>query len=121
LTLPSWTPPGSTIGMVWTTIFILSTIAIILLWNKSQRDKRFKLIITLLIANGLLNLFWSFLFFYSGLIGVAFFEAILLDISVILLIIFIWPKNKLASLLFLPYALWVAFAAYLNYIIWTLN
>lgn len=121
INLPSWTPPGSTIGMVWTGIFILSAIAILTVWNRTKRDKRFWVIISLLGLNGVLNLAWSFLFFYSGLIGVAFWEAVLLDISVIGLIVLIWPKYKWAALLFLPYALWGGFAAYLNYIIWTLN
>ncbi|MFW5888728.1 MAG: TspO/MBR family protein [Patescibacteria group bacterium] len=121
LNLPSWTPPGSVIGTVWTVIFILTAVAIILIWNKVERDKKFWWIIAALITNGILNLGWSFLFFYSGLIGVAFWEAVLLDASVLLLIIWIWPRHRIASLLFLPYFLWVAFASYLNYIIWTLN
>ena len=121
INLPSWTLDGSIIGMVWTGIFILSAIAILLIWNRTKRDKRFRVIISLLAMNGILNLVWSFIFFYSGLIGVAFGETILLEISVVGLIVLIWPKHKWASLLFLPYALWVGFAAYLNYIIWTLN
>ncbi len=124
INLPAWTPEGSFIGGVWTTIFILTTISALIVWNKSSKtpfNKRLRRIIIIFIANAALNVFWSFLFFTSHLIGLAVLEAVLLDISVIILIILIWPISKLASILLLPYAGWVAFATYLTYVIWTLN
>jgi len=121
LHLPDWTPPGAVIGIIWTAIFVLSIISILFIWNRFPRDKRFRWIVITLVINGILNLYWSFLFFYFGFIGAAFLEAVMLDVSVIVIMILAWPKNKWISLLFLPYALWVALASYLNYIIWTLN
>lgn len=112
---PSWTPPGSIIGLVWTIIFILATISALIVWNKLERDKRFWKIIYLFIINAGLNLFWSFLFFAQGLIGIAMIESAILGISVYLLVYFIWPKSKLAASLLIPYAAWVTFATFLNY------
>lgn len=121
ISLPSWTPPGSVIGAVWTFIFILTAISIIIVWNKSERDDRFYFILTLFIVNGILNIGWSFIFFGMHWIAVAFFEAVLLGLTVLALIILIKPVNRLASLLLLPYFLWVSFASYLTYTIWQMN
>jgi benzodiazapine receptor len=118
---PSWTPPGSVIGAVWTTIFILSTVSAILVWNYAKRDQRFWWIIGIFIANAFLNVFWSFLFFGQKMLGAAVIEAAVLDLSVIALIILIWPLSRVASVLLIPYAGWVAFATYLTYSVWRLN
>ncbi len=121
INLPAWTPPGSVVGAVWTTIFILSTISALLIWNKSPRNKRFWWIVAIFLINGGLNIFWSFLFFNQHLIGLSVFEAGLLDLSVIALIIFIWPVSRWASILLIPYVCWVAFATYLTYSVFVLN
>lgn len=119
--LPSWTPPGSLIGAVWTIIFILSATSALIFYNLASHGSRFFWIIFLFILNTVLNVGWSYLFFRGHLIGPAVIEAALLDFSVIGLVILIWPISRLASLLLLPYAGWVAFATYLTYIVWSLN
>ncbi|MDP8262152.1 MAG: TspO/MBR family protein [Candidatus Ancaeobacter aquaticus] len=121
INLPAWTPPGSVIGMVWTVIFILSTIAALIVWNTSERNTVFWVIIAMFLCNALLNIGWCYIFFGKHLIGLAIIEAAVLDISVIILIILIWKSSVIASLLFFPYAVWVAFATYLTYTIWMLN
>lgn len=126
---PTWTPPGSVIGAVWTTIFILSTISILLFFNKASRSenqrKKFNYVMALFAINGALNVFWSFLFFTKHALGAAVIEAAVLGASVICLIALIWNKSnkylKASALLLVPYALWVSFATYLTYIIYVLN
>jgi benzodiazapine receptor len=118
---PSWTPPGSVIGAVWTVIFILTAISAILVWNKAKRGRRFRWIVGTFIANAALNVFWSFLFFGQRLIGPAVWEAASLDVTVIALIVLIWPISRVASVLLMPYAGWVAFAAYLTCVVYALN
>ncbi len=119
--IPSWTPSGGFIGAIWAFIFILSAASAIIVWNKAARNQRFWIIILLFIMNALLNILWSNLFFGKGLIGWAAVEAVILDFSVWALVILIRSVSKLASALLLPYAGWVIFAIYLNYIIWMLN
>lgn len=121
LSLPSWTPDGSLIGLAWTIIFILTAIALIIFWNKREEYENKNLIINLFVLNGFLNLFWSFLFFNQHLILLAFVDALLLGFSVLLLIMFLSSKSKLASLLLLPYFVWVMFASYLNWSIYMIN
>jgi tryptophan-rich sensory protein len=119
--LPTWTPGGNIIGAVWTLIFILSAISALIIWNNHATSPNFKLIIILFLLNAGLNLFWSYLFFTAHLINWSILEMIILELSVIALLILSWPLSKLASLLLLPYCLWVAFATYLAYNIAILN
>lgn len=118
LVLPSFTPPGSTIGLIWTIIYILSTIACLIVFN-TFKDRKF--LIKLFILNAILNCAWSLLFFTFHLVFDAFLWAILLAVSVFVIIVFSYKKSKLVALLMLPYLLWGSFASYLNYTIYILN
>jgi len=121
INLPVWTPQGSVIGAVWTTIFILSAISALIVWNKFPRGRSFSWIFIIFGINALLNIFWSYLFFDKHLLDFAFWEAGFLFISVVLLIILIRPVSRLAAILLYPYAIWGAFATYLTYTVWMLN
>ncbi|MFA5358433.1 MAG: TspO/MBR family protein [Patescibacteria group bacterium] len=120
INLPSWTPPGSVIGAVWTAIFLLATIAAILVWN-GHHGSRVWLIFSIFVINAILNIFWSYLFFGQHFLAAAIWEAGVLGLSVVALIVLIWPLTKAASILLMPYAGWVAFATYLTYKVWLLN
>ncbi len=121
LKLPSWTPSGEVIGLVWTVIFVLTAISALIFWNTSRKTSTFGIIVLIFLVNGFLNILWSYIFFDLNLILVAFFEAILLCLSTVALIILLWPVSKTASLLLFPYAAWVGFASYLTLTIWQLN
>lgn len=123
INLPSWTPPGSVIGTVWTVIFILATISAILARNYpgTKHAKRVPWIMAAFVLNAVLNVAWSWLFFRLHLIGWAVWEALLLEASVIALIILIRPVSVVAARLLIPYAAWVAFASFLTFMIWRLN
>jgi len=119
--LPSLAPAGSIIGMVWTIIFILCTIAALIVWNKFSRGNRFNLIIAFFLINAFLNIFWNFLFFANQWLLIGIIEMVLLEITTLILIFLIWPQSKLVASLLIPYALWVPFATYLATQIYLLN
>jgi len=131
LRVPSWTPPGSTIGLVWSTIFALTAFSALLVWNKKwpdlqmndhlSRSLRLKNIVTLFILNAILNVGWSFTFFSLHSLCSAIMVAGALGLSVLALIIYIWPVSKTASVLLFPYLAWVSFATYLTYQVYLLN
>jgi len=124
ITKPSWTPAGSVIGTVWTILFILGTISALIVFNSALRAEnigRFKWIIAIFIINAILNVGWSWLFFGQHLLGLAVAEAALLGLSVVALVILIWPVSILAASLLIPYAAWVFFATFLTYKVWSLN
>ncbi len=79
---PTFTPPGSVVSTVWTILFILATISVLLYWNAHApfgvlpRDERFGWILGFFILNALLNVFWSFLFFNQHQMYRAIWEAI---------------------------------------------
>ncbi|MFA5020877.1 MAG: TspO/MBR family protein [Patescibacteria group bacterium] len=121
LVLPGLAPAGSVIGSIWTVIFILSTIAALLVWNQQPRPKNFSAIVWLFAASAALNLFWSAVFFGWHQLGWAIVEMVVLNLANLVLIIKLWPKNKPASILLWPYFIWVCFATYLAGLIWRLN
>lgn len=129
INLPDWTPPGSVIGIIWTIIFILTAISAIIVWNKSERTKKFRWVISLFIVNAFLNVGWSLVFFFQHQIGTAVVDALALWLSVLLLILYIrvmaYQQGKMALywayMALLPYLVWVTFAIYLTYAVWSLN
>jgi len=144
LNKPSFNPPNWMFGPVWTIIFVLIGISLYLVWkNKflirnqiitakkkawNKYSEKFwsgswqKLNIVLIFAMQLiLNILWSVIFFRLHSPGAAFFELLMLWCSIMYLIINFYRVSKEASLLLIPYILWVSFAGVLNYFIWLLN
>jgi tryptophan-rich sensory protein len=121
LTLPSWTPPGFVIGMVWTLIYVLTAASAIIFWNRFPRDANFKVCTSVFFLNAILNVGWSYAFFTRHAIHTAVWISAALEVTVLALIVMLWPRSRLAASLLIPYAAWVVFATYLNYVISTLN
>ena len=122
LILPAIAPAGNIIGFIWTVIYILTTISALIYVNKAgSKDKNYNVVISLFIANAVLNALWSFVFFAWHSLGGAIIEMIILEITNIALIIYIWKRSNIAAYLLLPYLIWVAFATYLAIQIFLLN
>ncbi len=121
ITKPSYIPPGSLIGIMWTLIYILSAISLILFVNKGRGRSIFWPIVGIYILNGVVNASWSYIFFVKHELGLAVISAFLIWITVGMLIVSIWRISRPASLLLLPYLGWVSFATYLTYMIYQLN
>lgn len=121
LNYPSWKPPNWVIPIAWNIIFILSIISVIFVWNTHPRNQLTYIAIGACILNGILNVLWSVLFFGNKLILPAAYEAGLLFLSVIMIMILVWPISKKASLLLIPYAGWVIFATILTWELYILN
>jgi tryptophan-rich sensory protein len=116
---PSWTPPGSVIGAVWTVLYILAAISALIVWNLSTPVPL--IVATLFILNAVVNVLWSYVFFYLHKMGPAIWVCLFLDLTIVLLIWLIAPLSTLAAWLLVPYAAWVTFASYLNYRVWAMN
>jgi len=67
------------------------------------------------------NFVWSILFFNMRLFLFSFIWLCVLLLLIILTIIYYKRVSPLAAYLQIPYAVWVAFAGYLNIGIWFLN
>jgi tryptophan-rich sensory protein len=121
INLPDWTPSGSVMVLAWTIIFVLSSLSLLILWNKHSSEKNFGIIIALFVLNALLIVGWNILFFSHQQIGLAFFQAMLLVANLILLIFLIWRLSPLAAYLLVPYSLYVLFSTVLTFNVWMIN
>lgn len=112
LNKPALTPPNLVFPIAWSIIYLCMGISLgmILLSKSEKKDLLFRIFVIQLF----LNFAWSILFFYyrSPLLG--FIDILLLDIVVTWYTIKSYPTNKISSILFLPYLLWIYFATYLN-------
>ena len=89
-------------------------------FSKGQDKRYFRAAVLSFGAQLLLNLYWSFLFFFTHEPGLAFFGLISLWLMIIVNIYYFSKINKAATII-ITYVLWVAYAGVLNYAIWVLN
>jgi tryptophan-rich sensory protein len=118
---PSFAPPNWIFAPVWITLFTLMGISLYLVWSKGLEKKKVKIAISIFAAQLVLNIIWSILFFGLHSPAYAFAEIIILWIAIALTIFKFSKISRNATLVLLPYIIWVSIAAYLNYSIWILN
>jgi len=121
LNKPSFNPPNWLFAPVWTSLYILIGIAAYLVWVKRDQVQHFPRTVAIYFIQLILNLAWSFIFFYLHEIGFALAEIIALLLVVILNAVMFYKIDKWAGLLFIPYILWVSFASFLTYNLFILN
>jgi translocator protein len=73
------------------------------------------------LAQLVLNAAWSWIMFGQKEITHALYDMIALWVTIVLFMRAAWPVRRTATLLFVPYFLWVTFAAALNFELWRLN
>lgn len=113
-------PPAIVFPIVWTILYALMGISaarIRLAPPSAERSLGMNLFISQLIV----NFFWSLIFFNAGAYGFALIWLLLLWALVLWMILSFRKTDPLAALLQVPYLLWLTFAAYLNYAVWSLN
>lgn len=118
---PSWNPPNSVFGPVWTTLYIMMGIALFLVWKSDAPKLQKQNAIVLWVVQLAFNFMWSFIFFNQHQIGWAMADIVVLWFFILLTIIAFSKISKLAAWLLVPYISWVTFASLLNYSIWQLN
>ncbi len=112
----SLTPPNWVFPIVWNILFFLISLSLFYAWISADKSSKKRVALTFGI-NLFLNAFWSVLFFALKKPNLAFFELILFWFSILFMILLTRNINKKSSWLLFPYALWVAFAGILNYLI----
>ncbi|MGO4877172.1 TspO/MBR family protein [Pedobacter psychrotolerans] len=121
LNKPTFNPPNWLFAPVWTSLYVLIGIAAYLVWVKRDRIVHFPRTVAIYFIQLILNLAWSFIFFYLHEIGFALAEIIVLLAVIILNAMMFYKIDKWAGLLFIPYILWVSFASFLTYNLFILN
>ena len=108
---PAYSPPSWVFGPVWTTLYLMMTIAIWLFWHTKNRDIN---TVYIYFIHLIFNTTWSIVFFVFHNIELALIVLILL-IALIINLIFRFRRVKMISAyLMIPYLLWCSYALILN-------
>ena len=117
---PGITPPDWVFGSVWTILYFLMSISVFLVWNKGLAYPKVKPAIGLFLIQLALNAIWTPIFFGFHLILPALIDLILLFIAILATLLVFKSISVAASILLVPYLIWVGYAAILNGLIWHL-
>jgi translocator protein len=121
LAKPWFNPPDWIFGPVWIVMYVLMGIAAGIVWSKGFYHKWVQTALYHFGFQLILNAAWSLLFF--GLKEPLWALIDIVALFVVLLFTIKWFKvvSNTAAYLLVPYAVWVLFAAILNFEIWLLN
>ena len=118
---PALTPPSWVFAPVWTALYIMMGVALFLVWRRSTRRVKVGVAVVAFAMQLLLNAIWTPVFFGLQDPGAALIIIGLLWLAILTTIVLFWRLSRAASILMMPYILWVSFASYLNYAIVVLN
>ena len=117
---PPLSPPAWLFPVVWSILYALMGISAARI-SLSEDSSAKKLGLNLYIIQLVLNFFWSLIFFNLQAYGLAFFWLSALWVTVFLMILAFRNVDPTAAWLQIPYLIWLTFAAYLSFGVWTLN
>ena len=115
--LPSFNPPSWVFAPVWTSLYILMSLAIWRVWIKFYDRK----ILSIYFYHLLFNATWSVVFFGFHQIELALINLIIILVFIIVLMKIFFNKDRLSFFIMTPYILWVSYALVLNVAIVNLN
>ena len=114
---PSFNPPSWVFPPVWTTLYVMMSIAIWRVWIVFFNSR----ILKLYFLHLFFNCIWSIIFFGFHQIGLALINIIVILFFIIILMKEYLKIDKLSFYLMIPYFLWSSFALVLNASILFLN
>ena len=115
--LPVFNPPSWVFGPVWTTLYLMMSMAIWLHWISINNKKVLLIYFIHIFFNGL----WSIIFFGFHNILLALVNLVVILFFIIWLMKIYYKSSKLSFLLMTPYLLWSTYALLLNGFIYYLN
>ena len=119
---PTFQPPASWFGPVWTVLYVCMGVAMWRLQREPGVEPPQRRRALLLFAAQLaLNLAWTPLFFGAHSPALAFVDICALWVALLLTVLAFGKIVPAAGYVLLPYLLWVSFALVLNGTIWLMN
>ena len=115
---PSFNPPSWIFAPVWTTLYLMMTIAIWFFWHSKNRDMN---TIYIYFIHIVFNTTWSIVFFGLHKIFYSLLVLVALIFLIIILILRFKRVNMLSFYLMIPYLLWCCYALILNFNLFLLN
>ena len=117
---PLLSPPPVLFPIVWTVLYALMGYGAAKIFISPASKERTRAL-WLFVSQLFFNFGWCFIFFSLQRFGVAFLWLLAL-ITAVVGMIFVFRKiDKFAAYTQIPYLLWLLFAAYLNFSVWSLN
>ena len=113
LSRPPLTPPNWIFGPVWTVLYIMITVSLIL-YIKQTRQNLIYWAVVVIILHLITNFSWTGIFFGLKRPGLALIDILMLDFTLAIMVVHFWQTAKPSSVLLWPYLAWVLFATYLN-------
>ena len=107
---PSFNPPSWVFPPVWSTLYVMMSIAIWRVWTAFFNSR----ILKLYFFHLFFNCIWSIIFFGFHQIGLALINIIVILFFIIILMKEYLKIDKLSFYLMIPYFLWSSFALVLN-------
>ena len=114
---PSFNPPSWVFPPVWSTLYVMMSIAIWRVWTAFFNSR----ILKLYFFHLFFNCIWSIIFFGFHQIGLALINIIVILFFIIILMKEYLKIDMLSFYLMIPYFLWSSFALVLNASILFLN
>ncbi len=117
IVLPTYNPPSWVFAPVWTTLYIMMSLAIWKVWINFF-DKK---VLSIYFIHLFFNSIWSIIFFGFHEVFFALLNLIIILVFIIILMKIYFNKNKVSYYLMMPYFLWSLYAFILNLNIVILN
>ena len=114
----NYNPPDWVFAPVWTTLYLMMTLAIWFYWHSKNRNMNTVYIYFIHIV---FNTTWSIVFFGLHQILLALIVLVILIILIIILIFKFKRVNYVSAYLMIPYLLWSCYALFLNFNLYILN
>ena len=114
----NFNPPDWVFAPVWTTLYLMMTIAIWFYWHSKNREMNTVFIYFIHIV---FNTTWSIVFFGIHKILLALIVLLVLIFLIIILILRFKRVNLVSYYLMIPYLLWTTYALFLNFNLLVLN
>ncbi len=114
----NYNPPDWVFAPVWTTLYIMMTLAIWFYWHSKNREMN---TIYIYFIHIVFNTTWSVVFFGLHQIFLALIVLTILIALIIILILKFKSVNYISSYLMIPYLLWSCYALFLNFNLYILN
>ena len=114
----NYNPPDWVFAPVWTTLYLMMTLAIWFYWHSKNRDIN---TIYVYFIHIVFNTTWSIVFFGLHQILLALIVLLVLIFLIIVLILRYKRVNLVSYYLMIPYLLWTTYALFLNFSLLILN
>ena len=110
---PSITPANEIFPVVWSILYALMILAMILVIVHPNKNANYP-IGRALIIQLFLQILWCFVFFEKQQLGWGLVVIVLMIVEALPMTGYFWKTNKLAGVLILPYLAWLIFAGIIN-------